>query len=416
MKKKFLALLLALAMVLALAACGGGNNKPANNNPADNKTANDNKTDAPADTTDPAPAEPAPSGETDPEKIDDTMTSADNKYVIAMVTDVGQLKDKSFNQGTWNGVKLYASQNGKSYKYYQPANGDSATDEDRYQAYKAAIDGGAEVIVAPGFLQEAAMVRAASEYPDVKFVFIDGYPLSDANGNALNNVVGVAFHEEQCGYLAGYAAVKEGNTKLGFTGGGGGTNPAVNRYGYGFVQGAQAAAAEDGVNVEMNYSYLYGDGYSASAELQTQISGWYSNGTEIVFACGGSMFNSVAAAAAANDGLVVGVDVDQSAQSETVVTSAMKGLASSVQWAVAKVYDGTFSEIGGKGTSLGAKDDAVGLPTATWSLENYTIEEYEAQLADMASGKLVVDSMVAEEDFAKVTDTNWSNVALNYIG
>lgn len=146
------------------------------------------------------------------------------------------------------------------------------------------------------------------------------------------------------------------------------------------------------------------------------MNGWYSNGTEIVFACGGSMFNSVAAAAAANDGLVVGVDVDQSAQSETVVTSAMKGLASSVQWAVAKVYDGTFSEIGGKGTSLGAKDDAVGLPTATWSLENYTIEEYEAQLADMASGKLVVDSMVAEEDFAKVTDTNWSNVALNYIG
>ena len=124
----------------------------------------------------------------------------------------------------------------------------------------------------------------------------------------------------------------------------------------------------------------------------------------------------MAAAAAANDGLVVGVDVDQSAQSDTVVTSAMKGLASSVQWAVAKVYDGTFSEIGGKGTSLGAKDDAVGLPTATWSLENYTIEEYEAQLADMASGKLVVDSMVAEEDFAKVTDTNWSNVALNYIG
>ena len=145
------------------------------------------------------------------------------------------------------------------------------------------------------------------------------------------------------------------------------------------------------------------------------MNGWYSNGTEIVFACGGSMFNSVAAAAAANDGLVVGVDVDQSSQSETVVTSAMKGLSSAVQWAVAKVYDGTFSEIGGKGTSLGAKDDAVGLPTATWSLENYTVAEYEAQLADMASGKLVVDSMVTEEDFAKLTATEWSNVALNYI-
>ncbi len=338
------------------------------------------------------------------------MTSSDNKYQVAFITDVGQLKDKSFNQGTFDGVKLYAAANGKSYKYYQPANGDAATDDDRYDAMKAAVEGGAEVIVCAGFMQEAALKKAAAEFPDVPFIFIDGYPIG------LDNVAGISFQEEQSGYLAGYAVVKEGFEKLGFTGGGGGTNPACCRFGYGFVQGANDAAKELGKTVDINYSWQYGASFQASPELQTMMNGWYSNGTEIVFACGGSMFNSVAAAAAANDGLVVGVDVDQSAQSETVVTSAMKGLASSVQWAVAKVYDGTFSEIGGKGTSLGAKDDAVGLPTATWSLENYTIEEYEAQLADMASGKLVVDSMVAEEDFAKVTDTNWSNVALNYIG
>ena len=413
MKKKFLALLLALAMVLALAACGGGNNKPANNNPADNKTANDNKTDAPADTTDPAPAEPAPSGETDPEKIDDTMTSADNKYVIAMVTDVGQLKDKSFNQGTWNGVKLYANETGKSYKYYQPANGDSATDEDRYQAYKAAIDGGAEVIVAPGFLQEAAMVRAASEYPDVKFVFIDGYPLSDANGNALNNVVGVAFHEEQCGYLAGYAAVKEGNTKLGFTGGGGGTNPAVNRYGYGFVQGAQAAAAEDGVNVEMNYSYLYGDGYSASAELQTQISGWYSNGTEIVFACGGSMCNSVFAAAAANNALSIGVDVDQSAESNTVMTSAVKGLSEAASLMLGRFYDGKWDEVGGQAVNLGVDEDAVGLPFATSQFEVITEADYNALVDGMKTGGSL--EVKGDYDAFLAGSETYENVAVNFV-
>ena len=413
MKKKFLALLLALAMVLALAACGGGNNKPANNNPADNKTANDNKTDAPADTTDPAPAEPAPSGETDPEKIDDTMTSADNKYVIAMVTDVGQLKDKSFNQGTWNGVKLYASQNGKSYKYYQPANGDSATDEERYLAYKAAIDGGAEVIVAPGFLQEAALVRAASEYPDVKFVFIDGYPLSDANGNALNNVVGVAFHEEQCGYLAGYAAVKEGNTKLGFTGGGGGTNPAVNRYGYGFVQGAQAAAAEDGVNVEMNYSYLYGDGYSASAELQTQISGWYSNGTEIVFACGGSMCNSVFAAAAANNALSIGVDVDQSAESNTVMTSAVKGLSEAASLMLGRFYDGKWDEVGGQAVNLGVDEDAVGLPFATSQFEVITEADYNALVDGMKTGGSL--EVKGDYDAFLAGSETYENVAVNFV-
>ena len=123
--------------------------------------------------------------------------------------------------------------------------------------------------------------------------------------------------EEQCGYLAGYAVVKDGFTKLGFTGGGGGTNPACCRYGYGFVQGANAAAAEMDVQVEMNYSWQYGSSYSASPELQTMCNGWYENGTEVIFACGGSMFQSVAAAASANDGYVVGVDTDQAGDSDT---------------------------------------------------------------------------------------------------
>jgi len=410
--KKFLAMLLAVVMVLSLAACTSGNPDPtqtASEPPASQPGTEESTEPSQAPSEAPSEALPAP-GSNPADDIPDTMTSADSKYQVAFITDVGQLKDKSFNQGTFDGVKLYAAANGKSYKYYQPANGDAATDDDRYDAMKAAVEGGAEVIVCAGFMQEAALKKAAAEFPDVPFIFIDGYPIG------LDNVAGISFQEEQSGYLAGYAVVKEGFEKLGFTGGGGGTNPACCRFGYGFVQGANDAAKELGKTVDINYSWQYGASFQASPELQTMMNGWYSNGTEIVFACGGSMFNSVAAAAAANDGLVVGVDVDQSAQSETVVTSAMKGLASSVQWAVAKVYDGTFSEIGGKGTSLGAKDDAVGLPTATWSLENYTIEEYEAQLADMASGKLVVDSMVAEEDFAKVTDTNWSNVALNYIG
>ncbi len=405
--KKLFAMLLAVAMVFSLAACGG--NPSGENSQPPVKGGNEESAE-PSQAPSEAPSEALPAPGSNPaDDIPDTMTSADSKYQVAFITDVGQLKDKSFNQGTFDGVKLYAAANGKSYKYYQPANGDAATDDDRYDAMKAAVEGGAEVVVCAGFMQEAALKKAAAEFPDVPFVFIDGYPIG------LDNVAGISFQEEQSGYLAGHAVVKEGYEKLGFTGGGGGQNPACCRFGYGFVQGANDAAKELGKTVDMNYSWLYGANFQASPELQTMMNGWYSNGTEIVFACGGSMFNSVVAAAAANDGLVVGVDVDQSAQSDTVVTSAMKGLAASVQWAVAKVYDGTFSEIGGKGTSLGAKDDAVGLPTATWSLENYTIEEYEAQLADMASDKLVVDSMVAEEDFAKLAATEWSNVALNII-
>ena len=404
--KKLLALLLCLAMVFGLAACGNSN-KPA-----------DSQTPAPGTNTEtPAPETETP-GETeaDPDAIEDSMTSADSKYQVAFVTDVGQLKDKSFNQGTFDGVKLYAAANGLSYKYYQPANGSEATDDDRYDAMKAAVEGGADVVVCAGYLQEAALKKAAIEYPETPFVFIDGYPLTDDAGNTLSNVAGIAFKEEQAGYLAGYAAVMDGFTKLGFSGGGGGTNPACCRFGYGYVQGANHAAEELGITVDMNYSWQYGSTFSASTDLQTMINGWYVNGTEIVFACGGSMFQSIVAAASANDKFVIGVDVDQSGESEYVVTSAMKGLADAVQWAVAKVYDGTFDTIGGQQTSLGVADNAVELPTGadSWRFETFTVEKYESLYQQMVDGTLVVDDDYTVMDNAE-TATNWSNVNVNII-
>lgn len=338
--KKILALLLASVMALSLAACGGNTSDET----TDTTGTTENNT-----TTEANPAD----------AISDTMTSEDGTYELAFVTDVGQLKDKSFNEGTWNGVKLYANENDMSYKYYQPANGDQATDDDRYDAMKAAVDAGATVVVCAGFLQEAALTRAAIDFPDVQFIFVDGYPLDDdpdpdVKGNILTNVAGIAFEEAQSGYFAGYAAVMEGYTKLGFSGGGGGTNPACCRYGYGFVQGANAAAA-------------------------------------------------------ANDGAVIGVDVDQSTESPTVITSAMKELADAVQWSLAKVYDNTFSEIGGVATSLGVETDAVGLPTETWSMTNFTVEQYEALYQQVKDGTLTVD------DNYDNLEQDYSNLTLNII-
>lgn len=409
--KKFIALVMAAAMALSLAACGG--------TPASTSTPASEPTSAST----PA-SEPEQTDAVSADDIEDNMTSADGTYEIAFITDVGQLKDKSFNQGTYDGVKLYAAANGLSYKYYQPANGDQATDDDRYDAMKAAVEGGAKVVVCAGFMQEGALRRAANEFPDIPFIFIDGYPLQakateyDNAGNALpndspilTNVAAIAFQEEQAGYFAGYAVVKDGFEKLGFSGGGGGNNPACCRFGYGFVQGANAAAAELGKTVDMNYSWEHGANFSASPELQTMMEGWYANGTEIVFACGGSMFQSISAAASANDGYVVGVDVDQSAQSDTVVTSAMKGLADAVQWAVAKVYDGTFSEIGGVATSLGVAEHAVGLPTAesSWRFETFTAEEYNALYEKVLNGELTIDS-----DYNNL-EQEYSNLNLNII-
>ena len=380
--KKFLAMILALVMALSLVACGDKKDDPKTD---DNQGDNSEVTEI-----------------TNADEIPDEMTSEDGKYEIAFVTDVGQLKDKSFNQGTFDGVKLYAANNGLSYKYYQPANGDQATDDDRYDAMKAAVDGGAKVIVCAGFMQGTALEKAAKEFTDTKFVFIDGWSLG------LDNVAGIAFNEEQCGYFAGYAVVKEGYEKLGFTGGGGGTNPACVRYGWGFAQGANDAAKVMGKTVDLNYSWEYGANFQASAELQTLVSGWYANGTEVVFACGGSMFQSVANAAATYDGAVVGVDVDQSSESDTVVTSAMKGLADSVQWALGKFYSNEFASICGVGTSLGANENAVGLPTATWSLTKWTVDEYNTMLKDIVAGKITIDS-----DYNNLKSTD--NVTLNII-
>lgn len=386
--KKFFALLLALVMVLSLVACG---DKKTDDNQGDTNT-----DDQQGETT-----------YTNPDDIDDNMTSEDGKYEIAFVTDVGQLKDKSFNQGTFDGVKLYAANNGLSYKYYQPANGDQATDDDRYDAMKAAVDGGAKVIVCAGFMQGTALEKAAKEFTDTKFVFIDGWSLG------LDNVAGIAFNEEQCGYFAGYAVVKEGYEKLGFTGGGGGTNPACVRYGYGFAQGANAAAAEMGKTVELNYTWQYGNSYSPSSELQALVNGWYNNGTEVIFCCGGNMYQSVAQAAAENDAYMVGVDTDQSPLSETIITSAMKGLSDGVQWGLAYVFEGSFADIAGKSTTLSAKENAVGLPTATWSLKNFTVEQYQAELAKIVNGEITVDN---NSEMSNPEKAELSNVKVNFVG
>ena len=402
--KKVLAVLIALSMLLCLglAACKDSKDPtdPANPDVTGTTKAGDKVT------------------EFDYNAVKDDATSADGKYEIAFVTDVGSLKDQSFNQGTWEGIKRYASENSKTYKYYQPANGDKATDDDRFNAMKAAADAGAKIVVCAGFLQETALTKAAQEITDVKFVFIDGYTLyseKDAEGKGIagkeiKNVAPISFQEEQSGYLAGYAAVKDGYSKLGFTGGGGGENPACCRFGYGFVQGANDAAKELNKTVEMKYSWSFGASFSPSPDLQTMLSGWYSNGTEVIFCCGGNMCQSAFEAAGANDGKVIGVDVDQSSQNDTVITSATKGLRESVMFALDKFYNGQFDTLGGVSTVLGANNDAVGLPTATWGFKNYTVDDYNKLFASIKDGSVKVDS-----DYTKLAEGAFANVNLTIV-
>lgn len=313
-------------------------------------------------------------------------------YEIALVTDVGNIDDKSFNEGAWNGVVEFATANEITYNYYRPTENST---EARIESIKAAIEKGAKVVVCPGYLFEDAIYEMQAAYPDVSFLLLDGEPHTADYSvyETAANTHNILYQEEQAGYFAGYAVVKDGYTKLGFLGGM--SVPAVIRFGYGFVQGADAAAKELGIEVEIKY--WYSGGFDPSDDIKTKMDGWYTEGTEVVFACGGKVYQSAVAAAVAADAKVVGVDVDQANESEVIITSAMKGLTHSVVLALTDLYNngGTWPEgLSGTTSTLGAAQDCVGLPTVetSWRFNTFTVEEYNTLFEAVKSGEIVVSN------------------------
>jgi len=305
-------------------------------------------------------------------------------FNIALITDLGTIDDKSFNQGAWEGLVKYAKEKGISHKYYQPA-------DQSHDAYLAAIDlavrGGAKVIVTPGYLFETPVFIAQDRYPNVNFILVDGVPHSAdySEFKTGNNTVGVNYAEDQAGFLAGYAVVKDGNRKLGFIGGM--AVPAVVRFGYGFVQGADYAARELGLGYgSITINYHYTGEFKATPEVQTFAASWYNSGVEIIFACGGKLGNSVMAAAEQAQKKVVGVDVDQSNESHTVITSAMKGLQVSVYDCIADYYNGKFP--GGQTLVFAADNQGVGLPMNTSKFKNFKQSDYDNIFKKLASGAI----------------------------
>ena len=328
---------------------------------------------------------------------------------VALVTDVGTIDDESFNQACWQGVESWCTANGIEYTYYQPT--EDSTDA-RVLSVAQAINEGANAIVMPGYLFGTTVLTVQDEYPDVYFIAVD-VAAGDLTFDYSNyydpsaNVACLTFSEEQAGYLAGWAAVKEGYTKLGFLGGM--AVPAVVRYGYGFVQGADAAAAELGLtDVTMNYAY--GNQFSGDADITAAMDTWYSAGTEVVFACGGGIYTSAAEAAAKVDGKVIGVDTDQSAIIDggygegMTVTSAMKGLAATVKSVLGDlILNDAWSNYAGQVSTLGLigedpEANFVQLPMAsTQFAEGFTEDDYSALVAAMFNGEITVSSDIETE-------------------
>lgn len=285
----------------------------------------------------------------------------DGKYEIALITDKGNIDDKSFNQGAWEGVKAYAEENKISHTYIKP---EEASDAGYLAAIDLAVTGGAKIVVTPGFLFEVPIYEAQTKYPDVKFILLDGAPHTAdySTFETKGNVASVMYAEEQSGYLAGYAAVTDGMKNLGFMGGM--AVPAVQAFGYGFLQGAEAAASDLGyADGEVKVTYHYTGNFEENDTNKATARTMYQEGVEVIFAAGGSVGKSVMSAATESNTKVIGVDVDQRYDSETVITSATKGLAASVISVLDSIYKDGWANYAGKTTVFNASNNGVGLPT-----------------------------------------------------
>lgn len=329
-------------------------------------------------------------------------------YEIAMITDYGDITDQSFNQSTWETVVKYAEDHDRTYAYYKPA-GDSTAE--RVAKIEQAIAQGAKVVVMPGYAFAEAIYECQDEYPEVKFVALDVAESDvfncfyvDPNATELvlkdpsdephisDNVVCAIFQEEEAGYLAGYAAVKNGETNLGFLGGT--AVPAVVRYGLGYVQGIADAAEE--METDVNLWYVYGGQFFGDATIKAVMDQWVIDGCETIFACGGGIFTSVVEAIDGKENCnLIGVDTDQSKvlPDVNVLTSAMKGLADATTTCLDEFY-GEWT-VGGQAVTYGLKTNTekeyVGLPRDTWTMDGFTIEDYEVVLTKIRSGEIVID-------------------------
>ena len=395
--KKTLALILILCLVLSLAACGSSSAPAASGNESAPAASGSDST-------------PAASGsDSTPAASGNEAAPAATGMKVAMITDYGDITDQSFNQTTYEAAKSWSEANGVDFTYFKPA---SDSDDDRVAMIEKAIDEGYTVIVMPGYAFGPAIVATAPEYSDVTFIALDVSAGDLGDGFEMPaNLYSAVYQEELCGYMAGFAAVKLGYSKLGFLGGM--AVPAVVRYGYGFVQGVDAAAAADG-KTDVTVKYAYGNQFYGDPDITAAMDTWYADGIEVVFACGGGIFSSAAEAAAKVGGKVIGVDVDQSGIIDgqygegMTVTSAMKGLAATVNTLLGQVKDGSFK--GGIVDNLGlvsADPEAnfVQLPmeSTQWS-DSFTKDDYKAMVADMFSGTVTVSNDITKtaSDFATV--------------
>ena len=352
MKKKVIALVLSALMVTGLVGCGSDNN---------------------------------------------SSTSEEDTLKVGMVTDTGTIDDKSFNQGTWEGVKEAEKEFGLETTFMQP-NGES---ESSYLTeIQNLYDSGYKFIVTPGYKFETAIYKAQSQYEDAKFVLIDGEP-NDGKDNYLvaDNTVAIYFAEEQSGFIAGVAAAVELKTgDFGFIGGM--EIPSVKKFNYGFQQGIAYANEHYGTTVSLkNENIVYSGSFSDTALGQQLAAQMYDNGVKAIFTAAAGVNIGVITEAKTRvvngeEAWVIGVDSDQyddgiyEGSKSVVLTSAIKKIDEATYQIIKNEINGEFP--GGQVLRFDTKNDAVGIPSENPNLSEDTITKVNEVINAIKSDEIEV--------------------------
>lgn len=309
----------------------------------------------------------------------------------------GAVMDGSFNGAIYDGVRIYASSAGVSFSYY-------VAEEDKPDAYREsiehAVESRAKIIVGAGLSMEEAVGELQDKYPDIAFLLLDGVPI-DAEGKTVqmaDNVHCVSFREEESGYLAGYMTVLEGYHKLGFIGGK--EVPSVMRYGYGYLQGIEDAMQDTGAE-DVTVEYWYSNSYEPDDAITEVAMGWYAEGTEVIFACGGHLYESVCMAAEQKDGWMIGVDVDQSKLSDRILTSAIKNTSNAVIISLDDYYAAGMrwpADLAGQESIYGIEDNCTGIPlyNTEWRFQHVTMDDLYKVYKRIKAGEIEISDDITE--------------------
>lgn len=286
-------------------------------------------------------------------------------FKVAMVTDIGGVDDKSFNQSAWEGLMAWGEENGytkgNGYDYFQSSN------ESEYVTnFESAISSGYNLIAGIGFSLTDSVETVAKNNADKNFIIIDNVI------EGLDNVASVTFADHEASYLAGVAAAKATKTKkVGFVGGMEGV--VITRFEKGFEAGVKSV--DPSIEVDVQYAGSFGD----AAKGKTIAAAQYAGGADVIFqAAGGTGAGVFSEAKALNETKnedekvwVIGVDRDQSADGEYtskdgkasnfVLASTIKEVGKSLQLIATQAKDGNFP--GGEVTTYGLKDGGVELAT-----------------------------------------------------